>query len=64
MSTKNRSQVRARISLAREPRPLTRDQALRKLRLKPRDVLAERDAGSEFIFVTKNGMKVRVNKLA
>lgn len=55
---------RPAITLAREPRPLTRDQALRKLRLKPSDVLAERDAGSEFIFVTKNGMKVRVNKIA
>lgn len=53
---------RSRITLAREPRSLSRDQALKKLRLKPRDILAERDAGSEFIFVTKNGMKIRVKK--
>ncbi len=61
---KNRpgGKLRPAITLAREPRPLTRDQALRKLRLKPSDVLAERDAGLEFIFVTKNGMKVRVKK--
>ena len=67
MSTKNKPQVRARngrFGLARERRPLTRDQALKKLRLKPSDILAERDAGPEFIFVTKNGMKVRVNKIA
>jgi len=50
------------ITLAREPRPLTRDQALRKLRLQPSDVLVERDTDLEFIFVTKNGMKVRIKK--
>ena len=58
MALKNKPPIR----LAHEPRPLTRDQALRKLRLKPSDVLAQRDAGSEFIFVTKNGMKVRIKK--
>lgn len=43
------------------PSPV-REQLLKRLNLKPSDVLSERDIGRDVIFVTKNGMKVRVKK--
>lgn len=63
MPIKKSPQEKPRITLARESRrPLTRVEALKKLRLKPSDVLADHETDSEFIFVTKNGMKVKVQK--
>lgn len=62
MAHKSQAKNKPHITFAHERRPLTRDQALRKLRLKLSDVLADHETDSEFIFVTKNGMKVKVQK--
>ena len=59
----SRPSVQPRITLEtpKAPAPV-REQLLKKLNLKPNDILAEKDLGSEFVFVTKNGMKIRVKK--
>jgi len=45
-----------------EPQLSPRDQLLKKLNLKPSDILSEGVRGDYLIFVTKNGMKIRVPK--
>lgn len=39
-----------------------RDKALKRLGLKPSDILSEATRGGDLILVTKNGMKIRVPK--
>ena len=51
-----------------EPTPLLhsefskRDETLKRLHLKPSDILSEAVRGSELSLVTKNGLKIRVKK--
>jgi len=63
-SSRSRSLSRSakpRITLV--PTPLSpRDKALKQLHLKPSDILSEATRGGYLVFVTKNGMKVRVKK--
>jgi len=42
-----------------QPKLTPRDLVLKKLNLKPSDILAEAKRDRQLIFVTKNGMKVR-----
>lgn len=65
-SSRSRSRSRPakpRITLERKPPFLSPyEQLLKKLNLKPSDILSRRDIGTELILVTKNGMKIRVKK--
>lgn len=65
-SSRSRSRSRPAkrsITLERKPPFLSPyEQLLKKHNLKPSDILSRRDIGTEFILVTKNGMKIRVKK--
>lgn len=67
---KVRSQRSRSRSRTRTPKPRitlesefsARDKALKQLRLKPSDILSEATRSGYLVFVTKNGMKIRVKK--
>ena len=63
-SSRSRSRSRPakpRITLERTPLS-ARDKALKRLHLKPSDILSEATRAGYLVFVTKNGMKIRVKK--
>lgn len=62
-SSRSRS-TEPRITLESAPRSesAARDKALKRLHLKPSDILSEATRGGHLVFVTKNGMKIRVKK--
>jgi len=60
--SRSRSQLaKPRITLALTPLS-PRAKALKQLHLKPSDILSEATRGGHLVFVTKNGMKIRVKK--
>lgn len=67
---KGRSQRSRSRSRTRTPKPpitlesefSARDKVLKQLHLKRSDILSEASRGGHLIFVTKNGMKIRVKK--
>lgn len=63
-STFHSRSTKPRITLERISRsePSVRDKALKRLHLKPSDIFSEATRGGHLVFVTKNGMKIRVPK--
>lgn len=61
--SRSRTQTRTpKPHIALESEFSERDKVLKQLHLKPSDILSQASRGGHLIFVTKNGMKIKVKK--